>query len=396
MRLIAGALVAFSLGAAPAGAQWSPGQPVGRGQPQTAIAGADGSALVATVAGLIARTAGGTWRTCRGWRPADVVVGPVLTAATAARVGRIRDGRLAVAAARTGSCRVGPWRVVARDVGGARMTRVGRGAAVAWWEEGGARRDRVRLAGRDGRPLTLAVDRVRSVAIAGGARGDLLVAWDARGVVKARFRARSTGRFAPAQRILSDDAFFARLRAAVTPSGRAYLAWTAQFRSEGGDSGPLFAQAAVKPAGRDRFRDAQLLDRAAAPYDAGPMRLVTDGDDGAVAAWTGWDGRHFRVRASTLGPRARFDAAETLSAAGADAVLGDLAGSESGDALAVWDSGPEGPADVRAALRPAGAGFGTEERVGEGRLPRAWFGGPSARPMVVWWADGALLTSARV
>ena len=102
---------------------------------------------------------------------------------------------------------------------------------------------------------------MRSVSAAIGSRGDVLVAWDARGKIRTRFRRHGHG-FGRAETLRSDPTFFARLRTAVASSGRAYVAWAAQFLSEGGDRGPGFSEVAVRPAGAARFRRAQRLERA--------------------------------------------------------------------------------------------------------------------------------------
>ena len=85
------------------------------------------------------------------------------------------------------------------------------------------------------------------MAAAIGARGDALVAWDARGVLKTRFKPRARAGFRATDTIRSKPAFFAEMAPVVTPSGRAVLAWSAQFASEGGDRGPVYMQAAIRP-----------------------------------------------------------------------------------------------------------------------------------------------------
>ena len=85
------------------------------------------------------------------------------------------------------------------------------------------------------------------MAAAIGARGDALVAWDARGVLRARFKGRGAKGFRATDTIRSKPAFFADMHPVVTPSVRAVLAWSAQFASEGGDRGPVYVQAAIRP-----------------------------------------------------------------------------------------------------------------------------------------------------
>jgi hypothetical protein len=229
------------------------------------------------------------------------------------------------------------------------------------------------------------------VSVAVGESDDVLVAWDARGVIRTRYRSARGQRFHSRQTIRSEAAYFARLSAAVARNGRAYVAWSAQFRSEGGDSGPVFQQAAVKPAGSSRFRAAQLLDRIEGVIlEEGALRLGI-ADAGATAAWTGWDGSHWRVRQSTTGPGAVFGPAQTISAAGEDAVLGALAVHDDGaigPAVAIWDSGTETPTStVRAAFRPAQGAFGAPEtvsRTGDARFPLITFDPRGPAPVAIW------------
>ena len=138
-------------------------------------------------------------------------------------------------------------------------------AVLAWFEDRGVRTDRVYVALRRaghgfGKPRRLATGRIRDVAAAIGERGDALVAWDARGVLRTRFKARGRRGFRATDTIRSKPAYFADMHPVVTPSGRAVLAWSAQFRSEGGDSGPVRFQAATRAAGARRFARARLLE----------------------------------------------------------------------------------------------------------------------------------------
>ena len=102
----------------------------------------------------------------------------------------------------------------------------------------GATNDRVevalRRAGRSfGAPLRLATGRVRSVSVAVGPRGDVLVAWDARGKIRTRLRRARRRSFGRAETLRSSPTFSAALRTAVASSGRAYVAWAAQLAHRG-------------------------------------------------------------------------------------------------------------------------------------------------------------------
>jgi hypothetical protein len=268
-------------------------------------------------------------------------------------------------------------------------------AALAWFEDRGTSNDRVWVSlrapgGSFGRPALVEQGRIRSVSVAVGQSDDVLVAWDARGVIRARYRAPRGRKFHAEETIRSEDAFSARIQTAVARNGRAYVAWTAQFRSEGGDSGPVFQQAAVKPAGSPRFRPAQLLERIdGVLVDQGALRIGL-ADTGATTAWTSWDGTHWNVRQSTTGQDATFGQAQTLSPAGEDAVLSALAVQFDGAAVALWDSGSETPRSaVRASFRPALGAFGAQEAVsreGDARFAVAAFD-PQTRAPEAFWAQ---------
>ena len=254
-------------------------------------------------------------------------------------------------------------------------------AALAWFEDRGTRTDRVYVALRRaghafGAPRRLVTGRIRSVATAIGAAGDVLVAWDARGVLRARFKPHSVSGFRATDTIRSHDAFSADLHPVVTPGGRAVLAWSAQFASEGGTTGPQFFQEAIRPSGASRFRRAILLDRVDSP--GGTFRALDAAGDGngVAVAWTGTGG-HVRV----------------VRGAGAPQDLGpgflsDLAGGPGGRLIVVWDDGVDAnPSTVHAAVAPgASAPFGAAEAVSpvgeDSRFGHAAFDG--SRPTIVY------------
>ncbi len=250
-------------------------------------------------------------------------------------------------------------------IGGASLAVDARGdAALAWWEDRGVRTDRVYVALRRrghgfGAPRRLATGRIRGVAAAIGARGDALVAWDARGVLRTRFRPRSRRGFLATDTIRSKPAYSAELAPVVTPSGRAVLAWSAQFASEGGDRGPQYFQTAARPASARRFARARLLETVPAAATDGlgrPIDAVADSTGAVAVAWRG--------AAGTRAIRGR-GAPQTVSAPGTPAILSDLAAGPGGRLVAVWDGGVEDPASVvRAAIAGGpGAAFGPPEDV---------------------------------
>jgi hypothetical protein len=259
-------------------------------------------------------------------------------------------------------------------------------AAIAYFQDRGAADDRVmvslrRAGGIFGAPVQVAHGTIRSVAVAVGPRGDVLVAWDARGTIRARYKGPSSSGFQPIETIASEPTFFAKIHAAVTGNGRGYLAWSAKFLSEGGSQGPVFNQVAVRPAAH-RFRAAQLLERDDPTRPQEPIALATSGND-ATVAWTGFDGSNARVRVATTDASARFGAPQDVSPAGRDGVVSDLAAA-GGTRLVVWDNGSFDANQVFAALGSAGGAFGAPEAVSapqEARAGRAILG---AKPTVVW------------
>ena len=259
-------------------------------------------------------------------------------------------------------------------------------AALAWFEDRGTRTDRVyvalRRAGKAfGKPRRLATGRIRGVAAGIGERGEVLVSWDARGIVRTRFKPRGKRTFRATDTIRSKPAFNAEMHPVVTPSGRTVLAWSAQFTSEGGRRGPVYYQAATRPTGARRFARARLLETIPArSYDGLGRGIDAVADTAGVVAiaWRGAAG----VRAS------RGDAPpQTLSAPGTTAVLSDLAAGPGGRLVAVWDGGVDDQASiVRAAVADAvGAPFGAPEDVSaagrDSRFGHAAFVGE--RPVVV-------------
>jgi hypothetical protein len=259
-------------------------------------------------------------------------------------------------------------------------------AAIAYFQDRGTNDDRVllslrRAGGSFGAPFQVAHGAIRSVAVAVGPRGDVLVAWDARGTIRARYRAPTSTGFQPIETISSDPTFFAQIHAAVADGGRCYLAWSAKFLSEGGSTGPVFNEVAVRPSGH-RFRSAQLLEREDPSRSQEPIAIALEGRD-ATVAWTGFDGANARVRVASTDPTAHFGAAQDVSPAGRDGVVSDLAAA-GGTRLVVWDNGSFDANQVFAALAPSGAPFGAAEAVSAAQEARAGRAIVAPTPTVVW------------
>jgi hypothetical protein len=414
MRL-ALALLSLLVFAPAAGAAWS-GQTVSGGHTfvdtPTVIVSGNGGALAAwrhsgdsrSGYGGAARAPGAAAFGARfALVPARSINGPLTTIAGLKPYGRsgallaqitarstAPQARLAVRFGST-SGRFGEPRTIRRSraysIQGASLAVNARGyAALAWFEDRGVRTDRVyvalRRAGRGfGTPRLLATGRIRGVAAAVGERGDALVSWDARGVVRARFKGRRARGFRAADTIRSEPAFNADMHPVITPSGRAVLAWSAQFTSEGGSRGPVFFQAATRAAGARRFARARVLETIPARDADGlgrPLDAAVDSAGVVALAWRGATG--IRVE--------RGDApTQTVSAPGTTAVLSDLAAGPGGRLIAVWDGGVDDPAStVRAAVADGpGVPFGPPEDVSapgrDSRFGHAAFAGN--QPLVV-------------
>lgn len=225
-------------------------------------------------------------------------------------------------------------------------------AAVAWFADRGTSNDRVyvslrRAGGRFGAPIQLAEGRIRSVDVAVGPQGQVLVAWDARGTLRTRFRRSMTTPFGSTETIRSEEAFFAQLHAEVGGSGRAYLAWSAKFVSEGGAQHDVFYEVAVRPSG-GRFRAATLLERQPATRPQEPIAIAVSGRD-ATVAWSGFDGTNARVRTASTDGAGRFGPAQDVSPAGVDGVVSDLK-LAAPFRVVLWDNGGFEANQVFAAL----------------------------------------------
>jgi hypothetical protein len=311
-----------------------------------------------------------------GWRSEDGEAGapahrsgdPVFFGGGGA-VAILRGARLGVSL-RSGG-RFGPARQVARGrrIASPSLAANARGdLALAWFDDRGTSNDRVYVALRRkghgfGKPIRLATGRIRSVSAAIGSRGDVLVAWDARGRIRTRFKRHGHG-FGRAATLRSDPTFFAVLRTAVASSGRAYVAWAAQFLSEGGDRGPGFYQVAVKPAGA-QFRRARKLDQVGPDGNVGSLDLALTGHGNALVAWSA-----ARVRAVTTDATGHFGAPRDLSAVAPEQDLTppgavDVAATAAGDSVVTWTA--PGP------LVQASFDLGPPEDVAPGAVSRAAF-----------------------
>jgi hypothetical protein len=219
------------------------------------------------------------------------------------------------------------------------------------------------------------------VAVAVGERGDVLVAWDTSTVIQARYQSPGAKGFQPIETISSQSTAGAEMEAAIAGPGRAYLAWSAQLRTEGGTTGPVFNQVAVRPVGQ-RFRAAQLLEQDPANLQQEPVVIATQGRD-ATVAWTGFDGANERVRVAATDPNARFGAPQDVSPAGRDSVASDVAGTGA-TRVVVWDNGGFDANQVFASVSSFNAPFGPAEAVSPAQEARAGRAVVAPQPTIVW------------
>jgi hypothetical protein len=220
--------------------------------------------------------------------------------------------------------------------------------------------------------LRIAVSsRARGATIVVGPEGDVLVVWEDDHEIFARHLG-PTGHAGAVHRI--GDGVQSQLQAAIDDSGRLEVAWKTQRVSEGESNTPAIVRFATAAPGHG-FGPQLTVETVGASgsgrfVGAPGVRLIAEADGSTLLAWTGFDGSHFVVRESEVVSGHR-DAPQTLSPAGADAVLGDAATGANGAAIVAWRSGVQGadPAPgatptVFASHRDAGAAaFGAPEQV---------------------------------
>jgi hypothetical protein len=211
----------------------------------------------------------------------------------------------------------------------------------------------------------------RDTAVAVGPRGDVLVIWQGRRAIYAR-HVGPTGRVGTARRL--GIGVQSALQARITDDGRMEAAWQSQRVAEGFAATPAIVSYTSAPRGRG-FTPARVVGGSSLTgtgrYVMRPgVRLVGMGGDSSVLAWTQYDGNRFRVQVADVAAGA-VGRPQTVSPAGGDAVLADLASSPPGGQLVLWLTGtrgayPSGPQRVAAAVRRPGAvAFGPPELVSE-------------------------------
>jgi hypothetical protein len=272
-------------------------------------------------------------------------------------------------------------------------------AALAWYEDRRPGGDRVyvslrRAGGSFGRLRRLAQEPVRHVSVAVGPAGDVLVAWQARGTIRTRFKPRSRRGFGRTDTLRSHDAFSAALRTGIAPSGHAWIAWTAQQLTEGGPRGNAFVQAAVRSPGARRFGRALLLARRGPDATPSPVSLGLDARGAATLAWTMWEQGTTTVQAarvSASGAAARADVTRFPSLEPVD--VASTVVDADGNAVVAWSQivHPSlGTSHVYASPQPPGGAWGAPELVSSGLAatrPIAAYPPPGGGPPVVLFAN---------
>ena len=175
------------------------------------------------------------------------------------------------------------------------------------------------------------------LAVAIGSRGDLVVAWEDGGAVKARVH-RAGQRMGPVVRL--GKGYETTVHAAVSSRGAAWVAWQS-FPADGGTGrGSLTIRLAVRPARARAFRSPRELDRVHPTYvltGGGHTRLALDPRGAGFVAWSHPVGDTTQVRLASFDREGRRIGARTLSASGTKARLDDLVTSRRpGEALALW------------------------------------------------------------
>ncbi|HSD77043.1 MAG TPA: hypothetical protein VLA98_06545 [Solirubrobacteraceae bacterium] len=277
--------------------------------------------------------------------------------------GRFHRARFALVAAlgRSDDGTTGRLRTVARSASAFASAVDRAGDAVAAWTPQRGRGLFVaerRAGGRIGTPRRLARPFAVVPAAAMNDRGDRVVAWGANGRLYARVR-RAGGPWGSAQRVAGVQlAPGGALAAAMTPAGRAVLAWeTADVRE--GRPVRIVAGGALarRPAGRS-WR-VTTLERATLPALAADARALPLVDARGVVriAWTGAAGAASVVKVAALRPGGA-GAPVVLSPGARTAALDDVAADRRGALAASWsETTPAGGATTSVALKPRAGGW---------------------------------------
>lgn len=259
---------------------------------------------------------------------------------------------------------------------------------------------------RFGAPTTIVgAGAVSSIALAYGANGDLVVAFQrtlrsggtrTRGVY---VRIKRKGRQIGPIESLGPSSGYSVIAAAAAGDGSAVVGWGTQDTGEEANL-PWTVRAALRKRGATSFSSAQVLDPGGRPQRPAGTVSATIADGGAATvAWSGISPRGtlltYPVRAAGASPGGRFAAPVTLAASGAAT---SIATAPDGTTTVVWGLVPvsgdyQRSEQILAGVRRRGGSFGLPEAVSD--RARAGFGQVAIdpvreRPAVLWVAGAAL------
>lgn len=236
-----------------------------------------------------------------------------------------------------------------------------------------------------------------SVAI--GPRGDVLAAWDARGRIRTRFRAASERTFRRLDQLRSGPAFSAQLKTAVAANGRAWVAWSAKFLTEGGTTGDAYVQAAMRSPGGGRFHRALLLEHAPAHAFPAPVSLALDEHGAAILAWAMSTDPLTTISSARIGTSGISRPALVVSIPGIEpeTVQPNLSLQDDGTAVVTWAQPVDplaGTHRVLAATQRPGEAWSAPQTLGDGSILSVTYPRSGAPPLVLREAtrgDGVVL-----
>ncbi len=236
-----------------------------------------------------------------------------------------------------------------------------------------------------GTPVSRSATSAGTPAAAINARGDRVVAWVRRGRIEARVRP-AGGAWGPVQRAGSAPRVpNVGLRALVTASGDAVLAWGGADVRE--DRTPRVTYAAAVRSSRATHWSATTLERGTVPTAGGEPPLIEPLEDAKGLVTVAWAGRSGSGMAIKLAGRQGRTFAAGTAVARADRALelADAASGPDGRLALLWSENPPGgPATAVVLLRAPNGTRAAPERLGTGiQGGLVAFRAPNGRPVVI-------------